>query len=161
MFLRPDWWLTKDGDRTCLALYERHYSAYRYRDGRQRVLFCGPGQKVVLRTARGDACFVWRKFIDGCIDHRTGKPQDGINCAVFRTEGPYRSSNLICQADDIADALWPNRRHYTYVDPKEVRSGLPGNCFLMAGWRYVRKGRKRARTKSGLLILERLPMRCQ
>lgn len=31
-----DWWLTKDGDRTLLALYERHYSAYQYKDGRVR-----------------------------------------------------------------------------------------------------------------------------
>ena len=30
----PVWWLTKDGDVSCLALYERHYSCYRYADGR-------------------------------------------------------------------------------------------------------------------------------
>ena len=44
------WWLTKDGDADCLELYERHYSAYRYKDGRTRKLFVGPGEKVVLRT---------------------------------------------------------------------------------------------------------------
>jgi len=56
--------MTKDGDLDCLELYERHYSAYRYADGRERKLFVGPGEKVVLRTANGDACLVWRKFID-------------------------------------------------------------------------------------------------
>lgn len=152
----PDWWLTKDGDRACLALYERHYSAHRYRDGRVRRLFAGPGDKVVLRSEGGDAFFVWRRFVDDCIDVRTGERQQGINCAAFRNEGACSSSDLIRQADAVADCLWSDRRHYTYVDPKGIRSGLPGRCFLAAGWRYVRIGGHRARTKSGLLILERL-----
>ena len=80
----PLWWVTKDGDATCLALYEKHYSAHRYRDGRVRVLFCGPGDKFVLRTFGGAAVFVWRKFKDDCIDERTGLPQAGVNCAAFR-----------------------------------------------------------------------------
>jgi len=153
--LTPLWWLTKDGDRTCLEMYERHYSAYRYADGRKRTQFVGPGEKVVLRTAAGDAFFVWRKFIDDCIDHRTGERQAGINCAAFRNESIHASSELIRQADSVADCLWPDCRHYTYVDPEEVRSHLPGACFIWAGWKYVRRGRKRARTKSGLLILEK------
>jgi hypothetical protein len=153
--VEPQWWLTKDGDRACLALYERHYPARNYRDGRIRRLFCGPGEKVVLRTADGSAFFVWRKFTDDCIDARTGLRQEGINCSAFRNEGSHRSSDLICQADAVADCLWPDRRHYTYVDPKRVKSGLHGSCFLAAGWRYVRIRGHRARTKSGLLILER------
>lgn len=153
----PDWWITKDGDKTCLALYERHYSARRYRDGRRRKKFVGPGEYIALRTAPGDAFFVWRRFHDSCVDERTGLPQEGINCAAFRNEGAVSSSSLIQQADKIADAVWPGCRHYTYVSEADVRSGLPGACFLFAGWRYVRNGRRRARTKrSGLLILERL-----
>jgi len=151
------WWLTKDGDVSVLEMYERHYSAYRYADGRKRKLFAGPGEKVVLRTASADAVWVWRRFVDDCIDHRTGERQEGINCAVFRNESSVQSSELIRQADAIADAVWPNSRHYTYVDPKAVASGLPGACFISAGWRYVRRGRHRVRTKSGKLILERLP----
>lgn len=92
----PLWFLTKDGDRVCLDLYERHYSCRQYRDGRKRRLFAGPGEKIVLRTADGSAMFVWRKFVD-----RRG--EEGINCAVFRNEGPHRSSELIRQADAIAD----------------------------------------------------------
>lgn len=140
--MEPLWWLTKDGDKTCLALYERHYSAYRYRDGRKRSQFVGPGQTIVLRTAAGDALFVWRKFIDD-------SGQQGVNCAVFRNESPRKSSELIRQADAIADCAWPGERHYTYVNPQAVRSCNPGFCFIMAGWR------KCGRTKSGLLILER------
>lgn len=142
--MRPLWWLTKDGDLDCLALYERHYSAYRYADGRQRKLFVGPGEKVVLRTERADALFVWRNFIDD-------SGQDGINCAVFRNESEHRSSDLIRQADAIADCLWPNRRHYTYVRAEAVRSSNPGFCFQRAGWRRC------GRTKGGLVILEKLP----
>jgi len=143
MTMRPLWWLTKDGDMDCLALYERHYSAYRYRDGRQRTLFVGPGEKVVLRTEHADALFVWRKFIDD-------SGQQGINCAVFRNESGHRSSCLIHQADSIADCLWPDCRHYTYVDPQAIRSRNPGACFLRAGWRRLKQ-----RTKGGLVILER------
>lgn len=158
--MEPLWWLTKDGDKTCLALYERHYSARQYRDGRKRVLFAGPGEKIVLRNAAGDVVFVWRKFIDDCIDHRTNERQQGINCAAFRredlrAEDSQDGSEFVRQADAIADFVWPDCRHYTYVDPKDVRSGLPGACFLFAGWRYVRRGKHRARTKTGKLILER------
>ena len=45
-------------------MYLRHYSAYHYADQRERKLFVGPGEKVVLRTERGDAFFVWRKSVD-------------------------------------------------------------------------------------------------
>lgn len=138
----PLWWLTKDGDLDCLELYERHYSAHQYKDGRVRKLFCGPGEKIVLRTFDGDAVFVWRKFIDD-------SGQQGINCAVFRNESPHRSSDLIRQADRIADFVWSGERHYTYVNAEKVKSANPGYCFLRAGW--VKCGV----TKGGLLILER------
>ncbi|WP_111732238.1 hypothetical protein [Roseovarius amoyensis] len=139
---KPRWWLTKDGDRTLLALYERHYSAYQYQDGRVRRLFAGPGEKIVLRTRTGDAGFVWRNFI-------SDDDQCGINCAFFRNEGPHLSSELIRQADRIADKIWSCRRHYTYVDAQKVRSANPGYCFIMAGWRRC------GETKSGKLIFER------
>lgn len=139
----PHWWITKDGDRTLLAMYERHYSAYEYKDGRVRRLFAGPGEKIVLRTRTGDAGFVWRSFISDSGEH-------GINCAFFRNEGSVQSSILIRQADDIADQVWACRRHYTYVDPKKVRSRNPGYCFLVAGWRRC------GLSKNGKLILERI-----
>ena len=139
------WWLTKDGDRDCLELYERHYSAYRYKDGRVRKLFAGPGEKIVLRTEEGNALFVWRKFKDA-------SGQQGINCAVFRNESRHKSSELILQADQIADCIWPDSRHYTYVKAEAIASSNPGFCFIKAGWR-----RLPYRTKvNGLIILERI-----
>jgi hypothetical protein len=125
---KPIWWITKDGDYKCLELYQRHYSRYVYKDGRTPKLFCGPGEKLILRTWEGDAFFVWRKFKDD-------SGQTGINCAVFRNESNYLSSELIRQADAIADCIWPGERHYTYVNASKIQSINPGYCFKMAGWR--------------------------
>ena len=140
----PLWWMTKDGDATCLELYRRHYSRYEYRDGRQPKLFVGPGEKVVLRTRQGAAVWAWRNFIDD-------SGQQGVNCAVFRNESEHQSSELVRQADAIADFIWPDRRHYTFVDSSKVRSRNPGYCFLVAGWRRC------GMTNSGLIVLERTP----
>jgi hypothetical protein len=144
MSTEPLWWLTKDGDRECLDMYEKHYSAYQYKDGRKRKLFAGPGEKVVLRTKAGSALFVWRRFIDG-------SGECGINCAVFRNESHYLSSELIQQADKIADRIWSCCRHYTYVSASKIRSTNPGFCFINAGWKRLKR-----RTKGGLIILERV-----
>jgi len=150
--LHPVWWVTKDGDLDCLELYERHYSCKRRLDGSRKRAQCfvGPGEKLVLRTKNADAIFVWRRFIDDCIDRRTGERQTGVNCAVFRNESTYLSSELIRQADAIADVLWPDLRHYTYVNRQKVASKNPGFCFICAGWRRC------GVTKGGLLILERV-----
>lgn len=139
-----DWWVSKDGDRACIEFYERHYSAYQYRDGRKRSQFVGPGEHIVLRTYECDALFVWRRFIDD-------GGQRGVNCAVFRNESQIQSSELIRQADAVADFAWPSARHYTFVDARKIRSTNPGFSFLAAGWR------KCGMTKGGLHILERPP----
>lgn len=130
------WRLARDGDPVGLRLYERHYSARRYRDGRERRLFVGPGQKIVLVSHDGCAVFAWRKF-------RDDSGQIGVNCAVFRNEGSWRSSELITDAMAIAWARWPGERLYTYVDPASVASPNPGYCFKVAGWRFC------GRTKGG------------
>lgn len=149
--MNPLWWVTKDGNLDCHELYVRHYSANVYRDGRRDrdKRFSGPGEKIVLHIG-GQAMFVWRKFIDECIDVRTGERQQGINCAVFRNEGEHLSSLLIRQADAIADHLWTDRRHYTYVNGKAVASKNAGYCFIAAGWKPC------GFTKGGLRVLERI-----
>lgn len=123
------WWReSKDGDAIGLGMYERHYSARKYQDGRLRRLFVGPGEKVVLIAHDDLALFVWRRFID-----RSGQP--GVNCAVFRNESPELSSVLIRDAEQFAWARWPHEsRLYTYVAASHVRSSNPGWCFICAGW---------------------------
>lgn len=152
----PDllWFPTNDGDPRAFALFSRHYSFYRYADGRRRdpanrnrFLFVGPGEKMVLMTADCRALFVWRKFI-------SRDRQQGINCAVFRNEGDELSSLLILEAEQLAWGRWPGERLYTYVDPRRVRSGNPGYCFKKAGWRSCGRTAKRR-----LVILEKMPSR--
>jgi hypothetical protein len=144
------WMQVKDGDPRAAALYRRHYSCHRYADGRRddpsyrnRNLFAGPGEKIVLLTPAADALFVWRKF-------RDASGQTGINCAVFRNESEILSSVLILEAEQYAWARWPGERLYTYVNGQKVASSNPGYCFQVAGWRKcgVTKSRR-------LVILEK------
>ncbi len=124
------WRVSRDGDPVGLALYGRHYSARRYRDGRVRSLFVGPGEKLVLIGHDDRALFVWRKFIS---DDR----QVGICCSIFRNEGAVLSSVLVQEADELAWDRWPDElRHYTYVAPSLIRSTNPGYCFKIAGWQW-------------------------
>lgn len=140
----PIWWITNDGDEVCRAMYDRHYSSYHYKDGRKPKKMLGPGEYILLRTWEGNAVFAWRRF-------RDASGQQGVNCAFFRNESDHISSQLIRQADVIADFCWPGLRHYTYVNAKHVRSENPGCCFKAAGWQEC--GRTKTRN---LVILQRL-----
>ena len=122
------WHEAKDGDADARALFDRHYSRYRYKDGRKPKLFCGPGEKMVLLTEAADALFVWRKF-------RSADGQRGINCAIFRNESAHLSSDMILDAEEIAWRRWPQTRLFTYVKAEAIASRNPGYCFKRAGWR--------------------------
>jgi hypothetical protein len=144
-FLFGDGWIpVLDGNDSARAIFHRHYSYRPYADGRAPKLIVGPGGKLVLLWHDARALFIWRRFI-------SGDGQQGINCAVFRNEGGVRSSDLIREADAIADKRWPGERHYTYVNPRKIRSANPGYCFLMAGWR-----RCGVTKHNRLVILERV-----
>lgn len=145
------WLPIKDGDPRAATIYRRHYSCYQYKDKRRdrygyrnRFLIVGPGEKMLLMTVDCNALFAWRKFID-----RSG--QVGVNCAIFRNESPILSSELILEAEQHAWQRWPGARLYTYVKAAVILSSNPGYCYLKAGWN------KCGETKSGLLILEKLP----
>jgi hypothetical protein len=131
--MQPDlltrgWIEVRDGNATARAIFDRHYSRRRYPDGTTPDLLLGPGEKLVLVTGCARAVFGWRRFI-------SDNDQAGINCAVFRNEGAGLSSELILQAEAFARDRWPDeRRLYTYVDPRRVRSTNPGFCFIAAGW---------------------------
>lgn len=129
------WCVTKDGDPAAYQIMKRHYSFQKYSDGRRsniqnrnRFLFVGPGQKMVLVTPDYSALFVWRKFID-----KSG--ETGVNCSVFRNESNLLSSDLILQAEYLAWQRWPGERLYTYVNSKKIKSTNPGCCFKRAGWK--------------------------
>lgn len=140
MLFGTGWIELKDGNDSCRAIFDRHYSRKHYADGRRRKLFVGPGEKMVLMRADGSALFVWRKFIsdDG---------QEGVNCAIFRNEGTDLSTLLIAEAEALAWARWQGARFYTYVDPGKVKPTLIkgpfglqypafGYVFVRAGWLF-------------------------
>lgn len=146
------WLPCKDGDARAFALMSRHYSFQAYADGRRqefgnrnRHLFVGPGEKLVLLGADEMGLFVWRRFID-----KSG--QVGVNCAVFHNESGRKASGLILDAEQIAWARWPGERLYTYVNAAKVASPVPGYCFRRAGWKHC--GESKAK---GLLIFEKWP----
>ncbi len=139
-----NWIEVRDGDDTARAIFHRHYSFKRYKDGRRPKLFAGPGQKMVLLRPLADALFVWRKFI-------CGDGQTGINCAVFRNEGHELSSDLIREADALAEVRWPGERHFTYVNPRRLPGTNPGYCFIKAGWNRC------GITKCNKLVILELP----
>jgi hypothetical protein len=121
------WYGVSKRDPTAAAIFGRHYTARPTRPSGCNQ-FVGPGETMVLLTANADALFVWRKFID-----HSGI--EGVNCAVFRNEGPLLSSQLILEAETLARARWPGQLFYTFVNPAKVRSTNPGYCFLRAGWK--------------------------
>lgn len=122
------WFLCRDADDVVRGIFDRHYSRIHYADGRTPKHFVGPGEKMVLISEDETAIFVWRKFINGAGER-------GINCAVFRNEGPVLSSELILEASAVAWKRWPGERLYTYVNAGAIRSTNPGACFKKAGWR--------------------------
>ena len=138
-----------DGDPIAAAMYDRHYSSARSRARRQErgtLQFVGPCERLVLMTPCRRALFAWRR-------HKVRDDgQTGVEYSIFRNEGAGVASDLIRQADRIADQRWPCERHFTFVDEDQVGGDPPGNCFRHAGW--VPCGRSKERN---LLILERQP----
>lgn len=145
------WLSIRDGDPRARSLFIRHYSA---RPGARvaglrgnYAQFIGPGEYLALMTERCDALFTWRR-------ERRQDGQSGINCSIFRNESAVLSSDLIREADDLAWERWPGERHFTFVNPRKVRSTNPGCCFIKAGWRRLPGLTK----KRKLICLERLPV---
>jgi hypothetical protein len=91
------------------------------------------------------ALFVWRR------NRYRWDGQKGVECTIFRNEGPHLSSELIGDAVELARMKWLDERLFTYVDPKAIKSTDPGHCFKMAGWR------KAGRNKSGRLVVLEAP----
>lgn len=142
------WQITRDGDPSGRAIFERHYSAasaLARRRRRQTKLYVGPGFKLVLLWPDARALFIWRK------ERERADGQVGVNCAVFRNEGAGVASELILAAEAEAWNRWPAERLFTFVDPRRVRGNPPSNCFYRAGWRRC------GTSAGGLHILEKVP----
>jgi hypothetical protein len=92
----------------------------------------------------GDAAFIWLHNTAERFDH-----QEGICCTLFRNEGPYRASDLIREAEQLAWVRWPGARLFTYVDARQVPTEVAGYCFRRAGWKRTGK------SQTGLLLFEK------
>ena len=155
-FISPKnrWYGIKQTEKVATALYARHYSSKKSNKNVSDWIkhgIAGPGEVITLITSDYKALFVWQK------QKYSMSGQYGVNCAVFRNEGSVLSSQLILDAEEIAQNRWPGERMFTYIDPSEVRSLNPGYCFQMAGWNYARdEFGKRKTTKRGLLIMEKI-----
>lgn len=144
-----NWLSVKRTDPRAFALFRRHYSFgknARWRATGNTNVTSG-GETMVLLLQNCEALFVWLRNTVQRLDK-----QEGVNCAVFRNESALLSSDLIREADDLAWQRWPQLRHFTYVDPIQVRRKRdPGRCFLKAGWRYC------GTSAQGKVILEIVP----
>lgn len=146
------WLAIRDGDLRAFHLYLRHYSSKKARDGYtftstgNRARFMGTGEHIVLMTQDCRSLFTWR------FQQFRNDGQTGVECTVFRKEGPGVASDMVAEACEIAWRRWPGRRLFTFVDPNAVRSPNPGYCFKQAGFRFSGRTQRR-----GLHILERLP----
>ncbi|HZW02800.1 MAG TPA: hypothetical protein VFF68_02640 [Anaerolineaceae bacterium] len=152
--LNATWFGVSKRDHRAVDLYRRHYSSKKNGKSRSDWLRYGittPSKSITLLTSDGLALFVWIKqqYVDS--------GEIGVNCAVFRNEGPRRASDLILEAEALAWDRWPAERLYTYVDPRAINiikvhgKPVPGFCFIKAGWREC------GETARGLIVLEKLP----
>jgi hypothetical protein len=138
----------RDGIREARMLYDRHYSARRYCDGRRPKKVMGPGEYLLLASPAWDVLVAFRR---SC---RPMAGQTGVYLAIFRNESPRRASDILREALHLAAERWPQEtRVFSFVNARAIRSPIPGYCFRRAGFRHV------GDTKSGLLIFaRRLPL---
>jgi hypothetical protein len=136
------WREVKETHKTARKFADRHYS--RKTPGSSH--FMGPGQTLVLLSTDDTALFGWR------VQEYRKDEQQGIECNIFRNEGPHLSSELILEAEKWAIEKWPGaRRLFTMVDSKKIRRKRdPGRCFRKAGWSPCGISKDR-----GLIILEK------
>ena len=140
--MRSLWIPASSADPLLGTMYERHYSC-RTKHRRRNPRFVGPGECMVLRTLAWDAMWVWR------FSRYRQDGRKGVECSVFRNEGPCLASDLIREATAWGRERWPHERLFTFVNPARIRSPRPGACFRIAGWQRVP-----GTTSRGLLELE-------
>lgn len=153
------WLLSWGGDPRALAVvdgtgaFAEHGPHYSRRSPGSKT-FTGVGREIVLVTACGRA--VWAVVYQrtptaqkgGKVVRRgLGKPTDTRPRYVwrnmmFRNLGAGLSSALIELATERTYAEWlarygeiPAEPLRTEIDVARVRSGLPGYCYLRAGWK--------------------------
>lgn len=140
------WVETTKADQRPRLLADRHYT--RQNPGHPMWTRPGWNQILYLEQANGRAAVFcwWRPKWEAGIPGTQRK--DGlraIECAIFRNETRFRSSDLIHDAVEMLrrwehanDVDWPDGL-ITWISSAKTVGGrsalsLPGHCFRMAGW---------------------------
>lgn len=145
---KPRWIETDKGDERPRVLADRHYT----RQTPGHVMWCRPGWNQVLYAEQADrpersASFCWfrPKWESGILGTERKDKLRCIECAIFRNETRYRSSDLIIEAigclmswAHAVDVEWPDGI-ITGVSSTATTGGraadhLPGYCFREAGF---------------------------
>jgi hypothetical protein len=135
------WLITDKGDPDARALVDGevttgipHYS----RQSPGSRLFTRNGQNLVFITE--DKLAVWVTFRPTPGKATRSDKLDAWECALFRNDGPYKSSVLIREAVLLSCAIWgalPKDGFITFVKPECLRTEIAGYCYKRAGWRRV------------------------
>ena len=135
----------RDGEEYLRRIVDQHYSARRYRDGRRPKKIVGPGEYLILATPCRGFLIVFR------VSNRPIGGQSGVYLSFCRNTTARKTSTLIRAALERAWQRWPGKPVFTFVNPRKVKSEIPGYCFRRAGFRHV------GNTTRGLLIFRKVP----
>lgn len=141
-----EWQVTNKADQRPRFLADRHYT----RKAVGHPMWTRPGWNQILyleqRNGRAAVFCWWRpKWEDGSPGTQRKDGLRCIECAIFRNETRFRSSDLIRKAveklrewEHARDVRWPDGL-ITGVSSEKTRGGrsaesLPGHCFRAAGW---------------------------
>jgi len=131
----------RDGDPDARTMYDRHYSARHYRDGRRPLKLIGPGQYLLLTDPYRTCLIGFRR------SNRPIAGQTGIYLTVFRNESPRRASDILRRACRLAFDRWTDETTiFTFINPRRTRAAVPGYSFIRAGFRHI------ADTRNDLMI---------
>src|SRR5260370_23337652 len=111
--MRKRWLITDKGDQDCRLLADAHYT----RQSPGSPKFLRNGQNLVFVTRDKKAVWVTFRPTLGKAVRMDGL--DAWECALFRNEGPYLSSELIREAVHLSMSLWgeqPKDGFITSVD---------------------------------------------
>ena len=135
------WLITDKGDPDARRLVDGEFTNGIPHYSRQTPgarMFTRNGQNLVFITP--DALAVWVTFRPTPGKAVRSDKLEAWECALFRNEGPYLSSELIREAVELSWSLWgipPKDGIITFVKPSAVQSQIPGYCYKRAGWRRV------------------------
>jgi hypothetical protein len=140
------WIETDKSDQRPRRLADRHYT--RQRPGHPMWTRPGWTQILYLRQRNGrEAAFCWwrPKWESGLPGTERMDGLRAIECALFRNETRFRSSDLIRDAvaavltwNHAGDTTWPDGLisgvHSSATAGGRAVTSSPGECFVRAGW---------------------------